>query len=911
MRPTRRAREDRVIETGDRIGPYQVVGKLGAGGMGEVYRARDTKLNRDVAIKVLPEAFAADPERLARFTREAQTLAALNHPNIAHIYGVEGQALVMELVDGEDLAQRLARGPIPLEDALPIARQIADALGAAHEHAIIHRDLKPANVKVRPDGTVKVLDFGLAKAMDDGPEGAANLVNSPTFTAHATQIGMIVGTAAYMAPEQARGKAVDRRADIWAFGAVLYEMLTGRRAFDPSGTSGPPRAASIGEDDTLQDVLASVLRSDPAWTAIPADVPSSVRRLLRRCLEKDPRKRLSAIADARFDLDDQDEAAGTTAPAPRNRRSWSAHLWPALAGVLVGGLAGVLVWSAAVSPASPPLRRVSLLPPPATTLYPDSTGVAISPDGTMVAFVVGTIARSDTQIWVRSLDSMTARRLDDTDGGSLPFWSPDSRRLGFFTTSKLKTIALSGGRAQMLADVVGGGRGATWSPSGVIVYAREAGGPLYRVPATGGTPVQTSSLDATRHEYGHRFPSFLPDGDHFTYASLPGRDGKFDIFVGSLSSTTRTLIGQMESAPVYADPGELLFARQGVLVAQPFDAKTLRTTGDPVTLDDEPSMILDPATSYTAGRPTSISASGSLAYYTAPSGNTVAEWYDVLGRKTGTLPLPPGHYEHVTISPDGTRGVVVRSTSPSESTLWLVDLARGGASLLSTGTGRNDGPVWSPDGSRIVFASDRTGPEDVYVKIVGDPTPEQPLYRSSVLFKGPEAWSSDGRWIICTQLNPGTEQDVMLLSASAPRELKPLVMGPTRDEAGPVSPDGRWLAYFSDETGRYQLYVQSFPSPGHRLQVSQDGAIGAWWTPDGRQLLFVGDDLRTLSRVDVAQAGDALRVSEPATFATLPPNILWIDSTPDRQHFLALAPERTGTGSMTVVENWRAALAAK
>jgi Tol biopolymer transport system component len=734
--------------------------------------------------------------------------------------------------------------------------------------------------------------------MDSGPEGMGSVANSPTFTAHATHLGMIVGTAAYMAPEQARGKVVDRRADVWAFGAVLYEMLTAKRAF---------------EGEEISDVLASVLKSDPAWTAMPADTPPSIRRLVRRCLEKDPRKRLSSIGDARFDLDEQDAPAPAIAgqPAPSVRRTLASHVWAAVGGALAAALAALLIWSTIAPRARPAVRRVSLLPPPGNTLYPDSTGVAISPDGTMVAFIVGSIARSDTQLWVRSFESMTARRLDDTDGASLPFWSPDSRRIGFFTTSKLKTIGVSGGRAQTLADVVGGGRGATWSRSGVIVYAPDAGGPLYRIPATGGTPVQATTIETAHHEYGHRFPSFLPDGDHFTYASLPGREGRFDIFVGSLSSAGRTPIGSMESAPVYAAPGDLLYARQGVLVAQPFDARTLRATGDPVTLDDEPSMILDPATSYTAGLAVSISATGSLAYYTAPSANTVAEWYDALGRKTGTLPLPPGHYEHITISPDGTHAVVVRSASPSESTLWLVDLARGGASLFSTGPGRNDGPVWSPDGSKVVFASDRTGPQDLYVKTVGDATPEQPFYKSSVLFKGPAFWSADGRWIICTQLNPGTEQDVMLLSMADPRELKPLVMGPTRDDSGPVSPDGRWLAYYSDETGRYQLYVQSFPSPGHTLQVSQDGAVGAWWTADGRQLLFVGDDLRTLSRVDVAAAGAALRVSAPVAFATLPPNVLWVDATPDRQHFLAIAPERTGTGSMTVVENWRAALAGK
>ncbi|MGH9408314.1 MAG: serine/threonine-protein kinase [Vicinamibacterales bacterium] len=418
------------LSVGTRLGAYEVVSAIGAGGMGEVYRARDTTLNRVVAIKVLPDLFAADPERLARFTREAQTLASLNHPNIAQIYGVEGHALVMEFVDGDDLSHRIAQGAMPIEDALPIARQIADALEAAHEHGIVHRDLKPANIKVRADGTVKVLDFGLAKALQGSPEAlryetqaaaqGVNVANSPTFTAHgrlregdggpSTQLGMIIGTAAYMAPEQARGKAVDRRADIWAFGAVLYEMLTGKRAF---------------EGDEISDVLASVLKSDPAWTAIPTDVPPSIRRLLRRCLEKDPRKRLSSICDARLDLDEQEPAPvppTAAVPPPPVRRSLASYLRPALVGALLTAAAALLAWSASGPRASHPLRRVSLLPPPGETLYPDSTGVAISPDGTMVAFIVGTVARSETQLWVRSLDSMTARRLEDADGASLPFW---------------------------------------------------------------------------------------------------------------------------------------------------------------------------------------------------------------------------------------------------------------------------------------------------------------------------------------------------------------------------------------------------------------------------------------------------------------------------------------------------------
>jgi len=882
---------------GDRLGSYEVVGPLGAGGMGEVYRARDTKLGRSVAVKVLPDLFASDPERLARFTREAQVLASLNHPNIAAIYGLEGQALVMELVEGDDLSAIIARGPMTLGDALPIARQIADAIEAAHEQGIIHRDLKPGNVKVRADGTVKVLDFGLAKALDSGTTGSKDSSNSPTLTARATQMGMIIGTAAYMSPEQARGKSVDRRADIWAFGAIVYEMLTGTRAF-------------VGDDVSV--TLASVIKEDPKWNALPGDLPASITRLLRRCLEKDPKKRLSSIGDARLELDEPEPVAVIAAGAPAPVRSPQARLiaWllPMTAGMALAAVVAFTLWpkTSGEGTGGGMLARLSILPPPGESVYPDSTGVAISPDGTMVAFVVGSVARSEGELWVRSLGSMTARRLETDSGISLPFWSPDSKRIGYFTTTKLKTMAVAGGRSEVLADAPGG-RGGIWTPSNTIVFAPDAGGPLMKIPASGGTPTPVTTLDPARKEYGHRFPALLPDGTHFMYASLPSHDGRFEIFVGSLADDSRVSIGAMEAAPVYAEPGWLLYARQGVLNALPFDAGALKVTGDPIRLDDEPASILDPSVSYTAGRSVSLSATGAMAYYSTPSINTIATWYDANGAPAGSLNVPPGHYENLVIAPDGRRAAFVQSQSPSESSLWLVDLARGGASRISTGAGRNDTPVWSPDSSRIIWASDRTGTQNFYIKNVNDAAPEQLLWGSDSPFKNPSAWSGDGSKLVVVQLDPETMHNLYLLDASGKAPAVPFVIGPTRDLLGIVSPDGRWASYASDESGRFQLFVVPFPGAGRKVQISEAGATLSWWSSDSRRLTYVSDDFRSVWRVNLAP-GAEMSGGTPRKVASLPADIINIAMMPDESRFLALSPERTGMGSISVVQNWVGAL---
>ena len=508
-------------------------------------------------------------------------------------------------------------------------------------------------------------------------------------------MGMVLGTAAYMSPEQARGRPVDRRADIWAFGAVLYEMLTGRRAF---------------EGDDISITLANVLKEDPKWHALPSDLSPPLTRLLRRCLEKDPKRRLSSIGDARLELDEPELAAGAPSPAAPPARAAGAvtRLLPFAAGILIAAAVAAVMWPhGAASAAAGAITRLSILPPPGEQLYPDSMGVAVSPDGTMVAYVVGGVSRAATQLWIRSLDSLKARRIESADGATLLFWSPDSQRIGFITSDKLKIVSASGGRADTLADFTSG-RGGTWSRSNVIVYAPNATGPLYRISADGGRAEPVTKLDAARKEVGHRMPWFLPDGEHFLYAALPGKDGKYDVFVGSIRDDSKVLIGAFDATPVYAEPGWLLYARQGVLTAVPFDARELKVTGAAVRLEDEPSSILSPTISWTAGQ--SLHAAGdTLAYYSTPSNNNILTWYDTNGVATGTLNVPAGHWEAIVQSPDGSRAVMVKSVSPSESSLWLVDPVRGAVSPFSTMPGRNDSPVWSRDGKRVVWASDRTG----------------------------------------------------------------------------------------------------------------------------------------------------------------------------------------------------------
>ena len=899
------------MKPGEMLGSYQVLEKLGEGGMGEVYRARDAKLNRDVAIKILPDALAADPAALARFEREAQAVAALSHPNILAIFdfGRQGEAAyaVMELLEGETLRARLEHGALPARKAAEFATQIAEGLAAAHEKGIVHRDLKPENIFVTYEGRAKILDFGLAKAAAAKGATATAGGGESTPTMLHTGPGTVLGTVGYMSPEQVRGELVDPRSDIFAFGVVLYEMLTGRRAFQGA---------------TPADTMSAILKEDPpqvATTASGSSPSPALQRIVQHCLEKKPGERFQSARDVAFALQALSGSAATVAADARavvDRPWWHARVWPAAAGVVLTVFVAAFLWPPPRPESGTSITRLSMLAPPGTILTPDSAAIAISPDGTMVAFVVGD-PQSVTELWVRDLDSLTSRRLDGTEGAQLPFWSPDSSRVGFFTRvgagqkAQLKTVAATGGHVEVTCDLMDSyGRGASWNGSNVIVFA-PGSGPLYRVSAKGGTPTPVTTLDAARTQSGHRFPVFLPDGDRFLYAALPKHaDGRFDIFAAALSGGPSTLVGAMESAPVYAEPGWLLYLRKGVLAAQPFDVRALRVTGDPVPLADEPVSILSAEQSFTAGPATSVSPSGTLAYFSSPPTNTTATWIDAAGTTLDTVKLPVGPYSGVRISPNGTRAVFVRSNSVTDASLWLVEFAHPGAVLLASGGGRNESPVWSPDSTRVVFASDRDGPQNLFVKNVADPSPEQPRYQSPVEFKFPVAWSGD--WIVFAAVDPNSSLDLWLLPASSPvGDKRPALYlrTPRKDYLGATSPNGLWMAYVSSDTLGDQLWVQSFPTLGRGQQIATNGVQTQWWSSDSRRLLFMGTD-KVLWRADVA-AGATLTVSPPTRAGQLPANIVAVDMMPDGSRFLALIPERTGTGSVTIVHNWRAALEKK
>ncbi|MGH9253659.1 MAG: protein kinase domain-containing protein [Vicinamibacterales bacterium] len=879
-----------------RVGPYEIVGLIGSGGMGEVYRARDTTLNRDVALKVLPEHFASDPERLARFRREAQLLASLNHPNIAAIYGFEESsgihALVMELVEGPTLAERIgqgtshkAQGPsynsLPLDETLAIAKQIADALEAAHEQGVIHRDLKPANIKVRSDGMVKVLDFGLAKAFEPEPAGVAGSSMAPTITSPAaTRLGTILGTAAYMSPEQARGKPVDKRTDIWAFGCVLYEMLTGRRPF---------------EGEEITDVLARILERDPDFTAISEATPPAVQRLLRRCLDKDRKRRLPDIGVARLEIDDALAApAGARASAVtvstssrRERAVW----------------AGTVVMGAAITATGAYYMQPAPTDAPEMRLQIDRPGgvgintFAVSPDGRSVVFR-SAAEGSEPQLWIRSLASEAAQPLAGTEQASTPFWSPDSRSIGFFLRGELKRLDLADGRIQTLASESGPG-GMAWSADGTILFARSFSGPLYRVAAAGGEVAEVTRVDPPRHS-GHVYPQFLPDGRRFIFFAFGSPEGE-GVYLGSLDSAEVRRLFRAESAAVFAPPDLLVFAQEGALVAQRLDLDTWQLAGEPRTVARQ--VLVDVVNGYSA---VSASAAGPIAYRSQP-GERQFVWLDRSGRRMGTLgesdPAQPGA---VRLTTDGRTAALTR-TIEGNTDIWLMDIVRGNLRRLTVDPAADTLPRWSPDASRIVFSSDRrAGNLDLYERVVNGAEPERLLLETPT-DKAANDWSPDGRFVLFRNTDPKTAADLWALPLFGDRKPFPVAQGPPAENFGRFSPDGRWVAYQSNESGRFEIYVQPFPGPGPRVQVSTDGGTNPEWRGDGRELFLTTLENRLMVSA-VRFVGSGIEVGTPEALF-LKPEGTWTVSR-DGQRFLVAATTEEAS-PITILLNWAGARQAR
>ncbi len=912
------------LAAGMRLGPYEIVAPLGAGGMGEVYRALDTKLQRIVAIKVLPDAMASDRDRLARFEREAQSLAALNHPNIAAVYAVEDRAplddargavsgsrtaIVMEFVEGEDLSARIARGPIPITEALELGRQIADGLAAAHEAGIIHRDLKPANIKLRTDGTVKLLDFGLAKALaPDGPNAAADNMNSPTLTARATQMGVVLGTAAYMAPEQARARPVDKRADGWAFGVVLFEMIAGARPFS-------------GDDVT--DVLAAVVRAEPDWKLLPAAAPPLVRRLLGRCLTKDVKQRLHDIADARLDIDETLHGAGTAASAApvdpsRNRN----HLLWATGGALVAGLLAVAAFAmyarrAEPTPAGVTRTLVSITPAEVLEVgtknegRPARNAFALSPDGRTLVFTA--LQGSRRQLYLRPLDRLEATPIAGTDDAEGPFFSPDEQWIGFWANGALRKILLAGGAPTVICETQAV-FGASWSVDNTIVFAHQSG-PLLAVAAGGGTPKAVTRLDPKSGEYSHRLPHFLPDGKSLVFTTvnhfLPDwRDAR--LWLLSLASGERWNLGQGADAWP-ASSGHLVFVRFGTLVAARFDPAS-RRLGDALTIVDDvmqAANTADASTETGAGQ-FDLSTTGTLVYVT---GGTIPDpvrtilTVDRHGTAVPlTMPPPARPFLGPRLSTDQSHLVVW--SQGVDRTVWTYARSLGTLSRL-TSVGRNSRAIWTQDGKRITYSGSSNGADNLFW-IPADGSGEAERLTTSDQLQMPSAWSLDGRTLAFIEIEESAQPRIMTLSIYGDRQPKLFLHTRFNETYPEFSPDGHYMAYTSNELGRDDVYVQPYPGPGPRTMISNGGGRAPVWSASGRELFYAAptaQGIRMMSAAVTLSPSFTIRPAQPLFEGPYSTQSITrgYDVTSDGQQFFfaqTIPRPPVRVTQMVLVQNW-------
>ncbi|NOT28670.1 MAG: serine/threonine-protein kinase [Acidobacteria bacterium] len=910
---------------GTRLGVYEVTAQIGEGGMGQVFRARDTTLNRDIALKVLPDSFASDPDRLARFTREAQTLASLNHPNIAAIYGIEAssgvRALVMELVEGEGLSQRIARGAIPIDESLPIAKQIAEALEAAHEQGIIHRDLKPANIKVRPDGTVKVLDFGLAKALEPTGVMAATNSMSPTITTPAmTQAGMILGTAAYMSPEQARGRAVDKRADIWAFGAVLFEMLTGTRAF-------------AGED--VSDVLASVLAREPDWARLPATLPPTIGTFLKRCLQKDSRQRLRDIGDARMALEGVFEppAAEIGARAPdqaavqqhtdaaiaevrrvlarsMNRRVIVAGATAAIAGIV---LTGASMWYA-TRPVPGPVVRTEIATAGVTALSVQGAfrDIDITPDGSRIVY------RGQNQLLVRALDRLEPTTLGGLGAPGSPFVSPDGQWVGFFEVTAIKKVAIAGGPpVTLVANAGSASRGASWGEDGTIVFAglNPAVG-LLRVSGAGGDPTVLTTPNRESGEGDHLWPEFLPGGQALLFTITPATGGldSAQTAVLDLQTGAQTVIMRGGHHARYVPSGHLVYGASGTLWAVAFDLARRAVVGTPVP------VVEHVATTAQGGVEAVVAASGTLVYL---SGGALTEstrtlvWVDREGSEAPVAGAPARNYTYPRVSPDGTQ--VALDVRDQEQDIWIWHLVRQTLTRFTFGAALDTTPVWTPDGKRLVWASRRAGPLNLYGQ-TADGTGAVERLTTSPNEQRASGVTPDGRQLLLAENESaelGAPQDLGIVPLDGDRRTTRLAPATFVERNGEVSPDGRWLAYESNESGTFQIYVRPFPSVDTgRWQVSAAGGRQPLWSRSGRELFYWGPD-GALMATAVAGAGSGGSFAAGASATVVKAGYYTAagtgnlgrtyDVSPDGQRFLLIKEggvDAAASRNLTVVLNW-------
>jgi serine/threonine protein kinase len=870
------------LTPGTRIGGYEIASHAGSGGMGEVYRARDTQLQRDVAIKVLPELFARDPERLARFEREAQMLASLNHPNIAQIYAVEAGFIVMEFVDGEDLAQRMTRGAVPLDDALAIARQIADALDAAHERGIIHRDLKPANVRVTAGGVVKVLDFGLAKAITNAADSAIQTL--PTITSPAmTNLGVIMGTAAYMSPEQARGKPVDRRADIWALGVVLFEMLSGTRPY-------------TGE--TVTDTIARVITQPPAWDLLPSGLAAPVRRILRRCLEKDPRMRFQSAGDVRLEIDEflaspSLETAPPPATVEARRSPWPWAAAAALAAMLIAALA---LWRPLTStpPASPIRFDVRVTETERIVIDDNSDGAmtVISPDGRTLVYAG--LSGTTRRLYARRLDSSEAKPLSGSDNARSPFFSPDSAWVGFFVDGLLKKVSLAGGGAVTICPAPDS-RGGTWGADDTIVFTPVFTTGLSRVAAAGGTPVELTKLGSG--ERTHRWPSFLPDGKAVLFIRQNG-DASYDdgvIEAVSIADGRRKVLMNGGTFPHYLRSGHLAYIRESTLYVVPFDASRLEVTGAarPVLSGVMSSGGIGGGAGDGASQ-ISFSSTGTAVYL--PGGSSTGGGRLVVVDRTGkTLYTHPERrdFRSPRFSPDGTR-IAVQIGDGKLDQVYVVDPERGTTTKVTfdTTAGGNGTPAWSPDGKQLAFVTQR-GSEGMNIAITrSDGAGEPEMLTTGPGITVPGSFSPDGARLAVMRQDGAVMK--LFVMGLADRRLVPFGSR-TGEEGLPMfSPDGKWIAYQLLEGGIPEVFVRPYPGPGGKWQISSGGGLMPHWGKAGRELTYIQLPNRIMA-VPIEANGDALQPGKPEMLFEIPiehnANSSWMDESADGKRFVVLRAE--------------------